>query len=783
MSDLANRLAVVDIPSDLDPYVFIVGGQGPLEMLTRDELRQIRATRRELAERVPESEELPEGQIGFQVRGFDLRDAMSELGVLQVDLMLASDVELPVESVIGKPVMFAWACGTEQERAYRYYHGIVSELSETGGDFGATFYRAVVVPRAWRLTLKTRCRIFQKKSVPEIIKQVLQENNLLDGQDVQFQLSGTYDPRTYCVQYRESDFNFISRLMEEEGISYYFDHTEVKEVLNIVDARPGYPPCVPYDMIVVQTPERGEQDEEVQAAAQQVSDALDQMEHADELEERLRAFRFNHTVQSGKVRLRDYNFENSNKKPAGQAVGSCTNEPEVYDYPGRFCEDGRGRLLANIRMQELDSLTRVAHGHGNFRSLAAGKTFAIMDHPNPSYNRVYMCTAVSHSGTNENLLGADGQPVGMGGTTYENEFECVPDDAAYRPPRVTPKPVVIGVQTAKVVGPSGEEIYTDKFLRVKVQFHWDLEGQENENSSCWLRVVQPWADKGFGTVILPRIGTEVLVEFLEGDPDRPIANGVVYNDQHMPPFDLPGKKMQTGIKSNTTPGGGGSNEIRLDDSSAGEEIFIHAQKDQNNVVENDETTQIGHDRTEQVGNNETITIGVDRTESVGNNETISIGANRTENVGGNESITVALTRTRVVGVAESVTIGAAQSITVGASQTNTVGANRTSNIGANDKTSIGANNDTVIGGNQSTSVSGEKSTTVGGDYTIAAKKDLSAQADKNVLIDGGDQITIQSGKSRIQMKKNGDILIEGKDINIKASGNIVMKANKNILQN
>lgn len=783
MGDVTDRLAVVDIPSTLDPYVFIVGGKGPLDMLTREELRTLLATERELEERFSEVDELPEGQIPFLVRRFELRDAMSELGWLEVDLMTPATATAPVELIVGKPAMFAWACGTESKRVYRYYHGIVSELTETGGDVHATFYRAVVVPRLWRLTMKTRSRIFQKKTVLEIIEKILEEAGLLKGEDLQLKLNGTYEPRTYCVQYRESDFNFISRLMEEEGITYFFDHGEEKEVMTLLDARSSHGPCAPYDMIVLQTPARLREDDEITDAARELADALDDLDDSDSegvSEERLQAFQFNNSLQPGKVHLRDYNFENSGRKPAGQVTGVSANDLEVYDYPGRFTEDGRGKSLARIRMEELDTQTRVAHGSGDFRSLAAGKIFAMLDHPNLAHNRSYLCTAVTHSGTNENLTGGQGQPVGMGGATYENDFECIPDDQQYRPLRVTPKPVVFGAQTAKVVGPAGEEIYTDKFLRVKVQFHWDLEGQENEKASCWLRVVQTWADKGFGTVVLPRIGTEVLVEFLEGDPDMPIVNGVVYNDQNMPPFDQPGKKMQTGIKSNTTPGGGGSNEIRLDDTSGSEELFIHAQKDQNNVVENDETTKVGHDRTETVGNNETITIGVHRTEQVGKNETISIGVNRTEEVGKDETISIGANRTEKVGKDEKISIGA--------NRTESVGKDRGSEVKKGDTLKVGKDQSLDIGGKKETKVGKDYAIDVKTDFSVLAGKTVTITADKNaihikatkdeVLIEAKKKIVLKCGKASITLKSGGDILINGKKIKSDATQAIENKAMK-----
>jgi type VI secretion system secreted protein VgrG len=384
----------------------------------------------------------------------------------------------------------------------------------------------------------------------------------------------------------------------------------------------------------------------------------------------------------------------------------------------------------------------------------------------------------------------------------------VGDNTQFRPERVTPKPIVQGPQTAIVVGPSGDEIHTDEYGRVKVQFHWDRLGKSDENSSCWMRVSHPWAGKNWGMVAIPRIGQEVIVDFLEGDPDQPIITGRVYNAEQMPPYELPANKTQTGVKTRSSTGGSPANfnEIRFEDKKGEEQLFIHAEKNQDISVENDETHSVGHDRTktidndetshikhdrtETVDNNEKITIGVDRTEQVGNNETITIGVNRTESVGANESITiganrtisvgasetasVALQRTHAVGVNESIAIGAAQEIAIGAAQVVAIGADQSIKVGANQSEEVGSNQTSKVGSNRSAEVGSDDSLKVG----------------KNLVIDAGDSVTIKTGSASISMKKDGTITIKGKDItvdgsgkiNVKAGGNIVMKGSK-ILQN
>jgi type VI secretion system secreted protein VgrG len=387
---------------------------------------------------------------------------------------------------------------------------------------------------------------------------------------------------------------------------------------------------------------------------------------------------------------------------------------------------------------------------------------------------------------------------------YTNTFECIPASIPFRPARTTPKPVVQGCQTAVIVGPGGEEIYTDKYGRVKAQFHWDREGKKNENSSCWIRVSYPWAGKGWGGIHIPRIGQEVIVDFLEGDPDQPIVVGRVYHAENMPPWALPGKGVVSGIKSDSTKGGGGYNEFSMDDTKGNELINVHAQHDQAIRVENDERTSVGHDRTEDVGNNEKITIGVNRTEKVGSdesitiganrtekvgvNETINIGSNRTEHVGANETITVTANRTRVVGINEAVGVGAAQEITVGGLQAITVGAMRTKTVGASETVDIGANQSIDVGANQSTNVGSkqtidvgsDQSLTVGGGRTTSIGKADSLTVGKTLTVNAADEILIQTGSASIHMKKDGTITIQGKDITVKGSGEIDVKASKNV---
>jgi type VI secretion system secreted protein VgrG len=458
-------------------------------------------------------------------------------------------------------------------------------------------------------------------------------------------------------------------------------------------------------------------------------------------------------------------------------------------------------LTAKIRIEELQASYLVAHGHGTAAGLGPGFRFELDNYPRKDLNIEYLITQGTYT------LTVDSYETGTAsGEEFAVAIEAIDAQTTFRPERRTPKPVVQGAQTAIVVGKAGEEIFTDKYGRVKVQFHWDRYGKQDEKSSCWIRVAQVWAGKSWGAIHIPRIGQEVIVSFLEGDPDQPIITGRVYNGDSMPPYGLPGNATQSGIKSRSSKGGGEANfnEIRFEDKKGSEQFTTHAEKNQDVTVENDEVVSIGHDRTETVGHDETITIGNNRTEKVGVNETITIGSNRTENVGSNETITigsnrsisvgasetatVALQRTHSVGInetisvgaAQEVNIGAAQTITVGAVQATTVGANQSNKIGASRTVDVGSDQTVTIGAGANMNVAADEARTVGGGRTTTVGKDDVLTVANNLNITAGDSITITTGDACIAMKKDGTITIKGKDITIQGSGKISVKADGDI---
>jgi len=748
------------------------------------------------------SSPLPDDVLRFE--SMSATAGLSMLGEMQLGL-LSPKADLKPEALLGKTVLVKVAL---PEGGTRHFHGHVTRFG-LGASRGLYHgWQATVRPWLWFLTRTSDCRIFQDQTVPDIVKKVLQDHAIAD---FEFKLFRSYKPWVYCVQYRESDFNFIARLLEHEGIYWYFEHSDGAHKLILVDSASAHDP--------VPAPE-----------------ALPYYENSGQRASALPIisnWSFSQEVRTGKVVLTSYDFERPSTSLQVENAKARSHELadyELFDFQGDYVQSADGSQWAEDRIDELQARFQLLHGSSDAYNLAVGHTVSMLNHPRDDQNAKYLITGLSvHAHV-------EGDQSGSGAGGFHCDFSAIPAEQQFRPSRRTPKPFVQGPQTALVVGPGGEEIFTDKYGRVKVQFHWDRYGKKDEKSSCWVRVSHPWAGKNYGAIHIPRIGQEVVVDFLEGDPDQPLITGRVYNAEQMPPWDLPANATQSGILTRSSKGGAydKANAIRFEDKSGSEQLWIHAEKNQDIEVENDEThwvghdrsktidhdetTQVKHDRTETVGNNETITIGVDRTETVGSNETITIGVNRTESVGANESITiganrsisvgasetatVALQRTHTVGVNETIAIGAAQEIAigaaqvvaVGAAQSITVGANQSTNVGANQSNDIGANQSTSVGANQSTNVGSNRSIQVGGDQSTSVAKGRSAsvtnddalKVGKNLVIDAGDSVTIKTGSASITMKKDGTITIKGKDItldgsgkiNVKASGDVVIKGSK-----
>ena len=559
----------------------------------------------------------------------------------------------------------------QPERGPQRFGGLVSRFVRLGQHKFAeqTLYRYQLrlQPWFWFLTRAADCRVFQQKSVKEIFAAVVNGRGFSSGEHYELDLQGTPPKREYCVQYRETDFNFLSRLLEDAGIWYFFRHEEDRQIMVLTDAASGHKPVTKYEQIVYH-----------QTAGEIVT------------EDRIENWWVEHSVQTGKYTSTDYNFAKpdlsylapSRVKPSSRAGAAF----EVYEYPALpeglpesdSMQVGDMQKVVDRRLEELGARAQLFHGDGSCIGVRAGARFDLQEHPDERYNCAYVVVAAEQTlASNQYMAGEQDAEFRTGVI-----LEAIKADSVYRPPRTTPKPIIHGAQTAVVVGPSGQEIYTDKHARIKVQFHWDRQGKKDDKSSCWVRVMQAWAGAGWGAIFTPRVGQEVVVSFLEGDPDRPLVTGGVYNGTQVPPYALPDNKTRSTVKTNSSQGGGGSNEIRFEDKKGSEEVFVHAQKDMNTLVENDSTTQIKHDRTLKIEHDETCTVKNDRSATVEHDETCTVKNDHSTSIQGNEKRDVSNKRTTTVGDNDSLTISKSGTVDITEKYTLTAGEQITLKTGA-----------------------------------------------------------------------------------------------------
>lgn len=500
----------------------------------------------------------------------------------------------------------------------RYINGAVVQIKHTGMVNRFYCYRAVLRPWLWFLTLTSNCRIFQDKSTLDIIKAVFADYAFAN---VEYHLEETYESRAYCVQYRESDFDFVSRLMEHEGIFYYFKHQQGKHILIIIDSGSSYQQIEGYQTIPYFPPEN----------------------KANRERDHIYEWLGSNQVCTGKYEINDFDYESpsANLTTKAQKFGKYgRNDMAFYDFPGQYNKTAVGTKIADKRMEELHSRKKLIQGAGNAISLQPGMEFTLSGFYFTEENVKHFVISTSYE-----IGGGGGYASGndSGESVFSCHFIAMDAQQSFRPSRNTPKPVISGTQTALVVGKDGEEIWTDKYGRIKVKFHWDRDENKNETSSCWIRLSYPVAGKKWGWVSLPRIGQEVIVSFLNGDPDQPLVTGGVYNAEQMPPYDLPANQTQSGIKTRSSKTGvqENFNEIRFDDKKDSEELYIHAEKDFNCVIENNETRKIGLDKKDK--GNQTLEIQNDRTISLNEGHdmlTIKMGNRETNVDTGNSTLNV-----------------------------------------------------------------------------------------------------------------------------------------------
>ncbi len=668
---------------------------------------------------MPLAQQLDRAQMTFQVIGGELAwfqvlryrgtEGLCQLFRFEIELA-ATDASVTPADVVGKSAVLSVNAPT----GTRWFHGLIGRFEVTGQAAAEVHYRAELVPTVWLLTHRYGARIFQQKSVPEIVTDVLQRAGVTTDH-FRFALQGQHHPREYCVQYRETDYNFVCRLLEEEGIWWYFEQSRDGHVLVMADSPGGYAtladnaqiPFVPLSGLMPET-------------------------------EAVFRFRLGQSVRPGAVVLDDWNFEKPTVRLQSRDSADRDQALEFFDYPGEYAEQSVGAQLVRLRVEEFGTARVLGVGQSTSARLAPGRKFDLIEHPIEALNGGYLVTAATYAGKQAvvrtsaggngeaglldahtrqsvlaarssdsdsvrclaeallqintrlqrgdatahralshwvyhagqvsrdlgNVAAAAGQAplealairnlvadvaasslIDYDAPVYECRFECIPATVSYRPPRVTPWPVMRGAQTARVVGPSGEEIYTDKYGRVKVQFNWDREGKFDDQSSCWIRVSQGAAGGQYGMMFLPRIGQEVLVDFLEGDPDRPIITGRVYNADQMPPYTLPDEKTKSVIKTNSTKGGGGTNEICFEDLKGKEQILVYAQQDLHVRVNNDRVEDIGHNRHLTVTENQYelvkkakhSEVKLDWNAKIGGNHSLEVVGDVAEKVSGNHS--------------------------------------------------------------------------------------------------------------------------------------------------
>jgi len=557
----------------------------------------------------------------------------------------------------------------------RQLDALCAEIRQLPADATAERYQLVLRPWFWWLTLASNNRVFQNLATSDIVTTIFKAHGFTD---FQLKLTGSYTPREYCVQYAETDFAFVSRLLEEEGIFWFFTHESGKHTLILADSNDAFPAIPNGPKVTYVGQQMGERE--------------------------LHGIRSGHVslqAVSGVYRATDYEFTTPPTSLYSQAE-AVAGPLSVYEHPGGFSAKARGDALTKQRVDGLRSQEKSFVGESDCRWLVPGHWFTMAGHDDATLNIDWVVTSVTHEASHEH---------------YSNRFEAIPKSTAYRPLRSTPKPRM-HTQTALVVGKSGEEIWTDEYGRIKIQFPWDRDGKNDETSSCWVRVVLPWSGKGFGMQFVPRIGQEVIVTFIDGDPDRPLVTGCVYNGDNAVPFALPANQTQSGIKTNSSKGGGGFNELRFEDKKDSEEVFLQAQKDLKINVLNDATSTIGHDETQTVQNARTRTVK-DGDETI----TLEKGKRSVTLQTGSDSLDVKDTRT----------------VKVGSDQTHSTGGNYDHKVTGDYSL--------TVDGNLTIKVTGTLTLQSGGSFSIKSGADLQAQASTSISQKAGTSLSNQAGTS------------------------------------
>ena len=674
----------------------------------------------------------PLGEDVLSLRSLHAAEGLGRLFAFELEVDSTRD-DIKADELLGQDIAIEIELPGGGER---YFHGSVNGFTHNPR-VGRRYYRyhLTAVPWLWMLTRQADCRIFQNQSVPDILRDVFGRRGF---SAFELNLQGTYEPWEYCVQYRETDFNFVSRLMEQEGIYYYFKHTADEHTLVLADSPDAHQPFPGYDDVILRA----------RSGAHGQDDEL------------LSEWQNEHRHHAGAFAQTDYDFTRprvdlatQNHQPGGFALPDY----EVYDYPGEYTRYKEGEAWAKVRLEEIRAERVVHHGSGNVVGIATGHKFSLTGPPgfknDGDYlvigSAIHLQTAVYQTG------GGDDDDAEE---AYAVSCTLVPAAEPFRAARLTPKPVIQGVQTAIVTGPAGEEIHTDKYGRIKVQFHWDREGKLDENTTCFIRVGQVWAGKRWGATFLPRIGQEVIVAFLEGDPDQPIVVGSVYNGDQMPPYlgDGPDPKHPndpkvSGIKSLSTKGGGGFNELRFDDNKGKEEVFLHAEKNLDTRVKANSMETIGGSRFLSVGGEKDGAKSGDQFEVVFKDKHLKVHKDQVELIGGNQKLFIG-------GIDGGV-----------GDQDIHIKGTRKMMVDKDDHLTVEGKRTQEITGATSLDVGGNQQEKVGGNHALNVTKEIHLKGGTKVIIEAGTQLTIKVGGNFVDIGPAG-VTIVGTQVKINSGG-------------
>ncbi len=671
----------------------------------------------------------------FKVESFRITETVSSSFEMNLTV-LSDDDAITFEALsrkMGVLSLFGQGVGTA-----RQFNGCISELRYLGTGRRFSRYHITLVPHLWFLTQRQDCRIFQMQTAPDIIRQVFDDAGM---SDYRFELSAQYEAKEYVLQYRESDQHFVQRLMAEHGLWYYFEHSDAGHTMVIVDSNDAIPE-------LISTPINASYLGPVIYHAQ--GGGTPDREHIFDLEQI-------HRTRTGLVSYGDYNYLTP-KTPQGTSADEGPNfDLQRYDYLGRYTSPELGQQRATEWMSEYTVDSHQIEAASDIMRLTAGYSFDISQHPRSGINRDYLMLTVMHTGFNPRVHEEESSDEP---TTYHNQFVCLPRDVTFRVPKMA-SPVVDGPQTAVVVGPAGEEIYTDEYGRIKVQFHWDRYAQSDEHSSCWLRVSQSMAALNWGAVYLPRIGHEVIVTFLEGDPDRPLVTGAVYNGLHTPPYPLPENKTRTVFRTQSHKAEG-YNEMYFEDENDQEVVHFRAQKDMKTKVLNNRYRDIGNDEELKVGNKQENKILGNRKEEIDGHKTSIAKQTFTEEIIGDVSASYNTNLSKKVA------------------------SNQSKKIQYNHKTIIGKSDELLVDGELSQEIWQSRSIDVGGDdnqnirqhLTVRVGSNTSIKSDEQTAVISSNEIRLQVGASGLLLKNDGKIHLYGTSVTVDGASNISVKGAK-----